>query len=47
VMTTLFHIYNIVVPEVIAIIAFGIAWLTKGQAILADNNKDIAASAAD
>jgi hypothetical protein len=37
---------SIVVPEVIAIITFGIAWLTKGQAILADKDKDIIATAA-
>ena len=36
---------SIFVPETIAIVAFGIAWLVKGQAILKDKEKDIIAEA--
>jgi hypothetical protein len=32
-------------PETIAIVAFGIAWLVKGQTILKDKQKDIIAEA--
>jgi len=32
-------------PETVAIVAFGVAWLTKGQAILKDQEKDIIAAA--